>query len=470
MTTITKTIPGSKTPSFLQRLNWAFDPVGYLENNHKNYPDLFITKVVDWGNRPIVYISHPQGMQQILTNDRKLFTAPSDTNDVFRPLLGDYSVILLQGERHQQRRQLLAPPFHGERMYSYGQSICRIAEEVMSRLAVGNPFTARTITQNITMQVILEVVFGIYEGERYQQLRRLLSKMLDVFNSPLTSALLLFPALQIDLGFWSPWGKFLRQREQVDQLIYQEIADRRSNPNPNATDILSLLMSVRYEDGQPLTDKELRDELMTLLVAGHDTTATAMAWGLYWIHRLPEVKEKLLQELATLGNNLDPMEIVRLPYLNAVCNETLRITPVAMLTFPRIAQEPVEVMGYSIEPGTAVLGCMFLTHQREDLYPNPKEFKPERFLERKYSPYEFIPFGGGARRCVGDALAPFELKLVLATIMSNYELSLADSRPEKLQRRGLTLSPDRGVKMILQGKRILQKESVISHQAIVNSH
>nr|WP_041238073.1 cytochrome P450 [Gloeothece citriformis] len=464
---MTKTVSGSKTPGFLQQINWAFDPVSYLETNHQKYPDLFFTQAAS-GNYPIVYISHPQGIQQILTNDKKLFLASSETNDIFRPLLGDYSLILLEKEPHQQRRQLLAPPFHGERLYSYGQSICRITQEVMNRLGVGNQFTARKITQSITMQVILEVVFGIYEGERYQQLKTLLGKMLDIFNSPVSSAFLLFSALQINLGSWSPWGQFLRQRAKIDELIYQEIAERRANFDPNATDILSLLMSVRYEDGQPMTDKELRDELMTLLVAGHDTTATAMAWGLYWIHHLPEVKEKLLQELATLGNNPDPMEMVRLPYLSAVCNETLRITPVAMLTFPRIAQEPVEVMGYTIEPGTAVLGCMFLTHQREDLYPNPKQFKPERFLENKYSPYEFIPFGGGARRCVGDALAPFELKLVLGTIMSNYELSLADNRPEKLQRRGLTLGPARGVKMIFNGKR--QQKSVMSQESLVSSH
>lgn len=456
---MTKVIPGSKTPALLQRLHWAFDPVGYLESNHKLYPDLFVAKTVEWGGKPVIYVSHPQGMQQILTNDRKVFTAPADTNDIFRPLVGDYSVILLDGQHHQQRRQLLAPPFHGERMHSYGESICKITEEVMSQLSVGKPFWARQVTQNITLQVILEVVFGIREGQRYEQLRKLLCKMLDMFNSPLTSALLLFQGLQKDLGSWSPWSQYLRQREQVDQLLYQEIAERRANPDPNATDILSLLMSVRYEDGQPLSAQELRDELMTLLVAGHETTASAMAWGLYWIHRLPEVKEKLLQELATLGDNPDPMEIVRLPYLNAVCNETLRITPVAMLSFPRVVQEPVEVMGYHLEPGTAVLGCMFLTLQREDLYPEPKQFKPERFLERKYSPYEFIPFGNGARRCVGDALASFELKLALATIMSKYDLSLADSRPEKLQRRGLVLAPARGVKMLLNGQVTLQKQT-----------
>jgi cytochrome P450 len=208
-------------------------------------------------------------------------------------------------------------------------------------------------------------------------------------------------------------------------------------------------MASRYEDGEALSDVELRDELMTFLLAGHETTATAIAWGLYWTHRYPEVKDKLRAELDTLGDNPDPMDVVKLPYLSAVCNETLRVTPVAMLTFPRQVEEPVNLLGYDLERGDVVLGCMYMTHQREDLYANPKQFRPELFLERKYSPYEFIPFGNGSRRCIGDALATFEMKLAIAHILSDYELSLADQRPERLQRRGVVLSPARGVRMIL---------------------
>ena len=273
--------------------------------------------------------------------------------------------------------------------------------------------------------MIIEVVFGIYQGDRYEKIRQLLAEMLDLFNSPLTSALLFFPQLQKDWGAWSPWGRFQRQRDAIDQLIYQEIAERRENPSPDRQDVLSLLMASRYEDGEALSDNELRDELMTFLFAGHETTATAIAWGLYWTHRYLEVKDKLRTELATLGDNPDPMDIVKLPYLSAVCNETLRITPVAMLIFPRQVEEPVNLMGYDLEVGDVVLGCMYMTLQREDLYPNPKQFRPERFLEHKYSPYEFIPFGNGSRRCIGDALAMFEMKLALAHILSDYELSLA---------------------------------------------
>jgi len=202
-----------------------------------------------------------------------------------------------------------------------------------------------------------------------------------------------------------------------------------------------------------MTDEQLRDELMTLLLAGYETTATAIAWALYWVYRLPNVCDQLLQELDSLGEAPSPMEIVRLPYLTAVCNEALRIYPVAILTVPRAVKEPVELMGYQLQPGTRLYGCIYLTHHRQDLYPEPEQFKPERFLERQFSPYEFLPFGGGIRRCIGEALALFEMKLVLATIVSRYQLTLAQQEPVRPQRRAVTLAPSTGVKLILHGQR-----------------
>ncbi len=444
-------IPTPKTPGWLQRLHWIFDPVSYFEGMHARYPDIFRAKGIGYGDMTII-TSHPQALQQILTSDRQQLNAPTTYNGAFRPLLGDNGVILLEGEPHRQRRQLVMPSFHGERLRAYGTLIGEITERVMGEIAVGQTFLARQSMQSISLLVIIEAIFGVSQGERYQQIKRLLTQLTELFDAPLTSALLFFPAMQKDFGSWSPWGKFLRQRQQIDELVYAEIRDRQANFDASRTDILSLLMEARDERGKLLSDVELRDELMTLLLAGHETTATAMSWGLYWLHRTPSVKAKLLAELSSLGDSPDPMEIARLPYLSAVCNETLRICPVAMLTFARVTREPIKLLGYPVEPGEVVMGCMFLTHQREDIYPNPQEFKPERFIERQYSPYEFIPFGGGARRCLGEALAQFEMKLVLASIVQHYQMALSDRQPEKLQRRGLTLAPARGVKMIMLGK------------------
>ena len=437
-----------KTPSFLQKLQWVADPVKYMESAAQHYPDIFTAQIVGFGDT-LVFVQHPQALQKILTNDRKTFAALREPNRLLQPSFGDYSVILLEGERHKQRRQLLMPPFHGERLRAYGEIICNLTEKVFSQLSPDEPFLARIAMQQISLEVIMHTVLGLSEGERYQQLKRLLALIVDMFSSPLIASFLYFPFLQQDLGAWSPWGKFLRLKQQIDELLFAEIALRRKQPDLGRIDILSLLMSAHDPAGKSMSDQELRDEMITLLLAGHDTTASAMAWGLYWIHQQPQVREKLLQELRSLGDFNHPTSIVHLPYLTAVCNETLRIHPVAMITFPRVVQERVELLGHLLEPGTVVIACIYLLHQREDLYPQPQQFQPERFVERQFSPYEFMPFGAGVRRCIGDALAPFEMKLVLATILSRYQLALAEHRPERPQRRGITLTPATGVRMRL---------------------
>ncbi|MFP5271050.1 cytochrome P450 [Coleofasciculus sp.] len=445
-----------KTPALWQKLQWVFDPVGYMESAAQRHPDLFTARIVS--EKPFVFVHHPQALQQILINDRQKLTAPGHLNTILQPLVGQYSLFLLDRESHKRERKLLMPSFHGDRMQVYGKLIGQLTEKVINKLPLDKPFKALDITQLITIQVIIQVIFGLYDGERCEQIIQKSRALLRFMNSPLTASLLFFESLQKDWGIWSPWGYFLYLQKQLDNLLYAEISERRQNPDPNRTDILSLLISVRDEAGQGMTDQELRDELLTFLLAGHDTTALAMAWGLYWIHRYPEVREKLIQELHSLGDTPDPLSIFRLPYLTAVCNETLRIHSIAMLSFPRVVQEPIELLGHQLDTGTILTGCLYLTHQREDLYPEPKTFKPERFLERQFSPSEFIPFGGGTRRCMGEALAQFELKLALAKIVSSYELELAENRPVKPQRRGVVLAPKGGVKMILKGKRTSQNE------------
>jgi len=399
-----------------------------------------------------VMIHHPQAVQFMLNSNA--FDAPGSMNGILKPLLGEQSMIILSGEKHKRERQLLMPPFHGERMQNYGQQICNIALDVASKWSVDRPFFVRTAMQEVTMRVILQAVFGLDDGPRLQKIRPLLASVVDMTGSPLRSSMLFFGWMQQDWGAWSPWGQMKQRQRKIDELIYAEIAERKEQPDANRTDILSLMMAARDENGQPMTNQELRDELMTLLFAGHETTATALTWAFYWIHSLPSVRQKLLQELDSLGENPDPMEIFRLPYLSAVCQETLRIYPVAMLTFPRVVNSPVELMGHQLEPGTVVIGSIYLTHRREDLYPEPLQFKPERFLERQFSPYEYVPFGGGSRRCIGMALAQLEMKLVLAQILRDFDLALAEKKPVPAKRRGVTLGPAGGVPMVMMGRRM----------------
>jgi unspecific monooxygenase len=442
---------GPQTHPWLQTLQWLTDPLEYMEACSQRYGDIFTLRIGPVFT-PQVFVSNSQTIQEIFNTDPKQLDSGEEAG-IKSPLLGRQSMITIAGERHRRRRKLLMPPFHGERMRAYGQLVRDITLAVTQRWTIGESLSIRPSMQKISFQVILKAVFGLEEGSRYAKLQELLTALLNPNSSLLQALIIVFPAMQRDLGSWSPWGQLMRQLRQIDDLIYAEIADRKAQPDSSQSDILSLMMSARDEQGQPMTDVELRDELMTLLIAGHETTAIALSWAFYWIHHLPQVREKLLQELDALGDNPDPSAVMRLPYLNAVCQETLRLYPVAMLALNRVVKLPLQIAGYEFEPGTLLVPCIYLTHHREDLYLNPKQFKPERFLERQFTPYEYLPFGGGNRACIGMAFAQFEMKLVLATVLSNWQLELADSKLVKPVRKGALLGPAQGVPMVVRGKR-----------------
>jgi cytochrome P450 family 110 len=435
---------GSKMPGFLRRLKLVFQPLEYVENFAKTYGDNFTL----WGrNSHIVYFSHPQALQQIFNADYNQLEVGRG-NRILQFLMGANSLLLLDGDSHQRQRQLLTPPFHGDRMRAYGETIRDITQQISDEWKIGKPFKIRESMQEITLRVILRVVFGLDEGPRFEKIRQLLSSVLDNLGSPLSSSALFFPFLQKDLGAWSPWGRMLRLLQQIDEMIYALIEERRAESHQNRQDILSLMMSARYDDGQPMSNQELRDELMTLLTAGHETTASALTWAFYWVDHLPEVRDKLLKELETLGDNPDPSTVAKLPYLNAVCQETLRIYPIAMTASPRIVKSPIEIQGYNLPVGTSIIPSIYLAHHREETYPQSKQFRPERFLERQFSAYEYLPFGGGNRRCVGLAFAQYEMKLVLANILSRFQVSFVNKRPVRPVRRGLTLALPGGMQTV----------------------
>lgn len=434
-----QTIQHPTTPRGIQTIQWALNPIGYMETNQKRYGDFFGAPISPTTKESFVFVNHPEALQYILTHDATPeITAPGEANRIVEPLLGSRSLLLLSGDNHRRHRKLVMPPFHGERLKVYSQLICDITQEVIRAWQPGQPFVARPAMQTITMRVILRAVFGLDKGERYDQMQQSLAQRLDMVSSPVASLLIFFPVLSKDVGDWSPGHRVQQLSGMCDRLIYDEIRERRSQDTSNRSDVLSLLLAARDEQGEGLDDISLRDELMTLLVAGHETTATALTWALYWIYSRPDIHQRLMDELNSCDTS-DPLAITRLPYLNAVCNETLRIYPVAMLTFPRRAEKPLELMGHDIESGTLLMGCIYLIHHHPDIYKNPEEFNPDRFLENTYSPYEFIPFGNGVRRCVGSALAQMELKLVLSTILTTTSLKLMNEKPVKPQRRGVTL-------------------------------
>ncbi|MGJ3253656.1 MAG: cytochrome P450 [Elainellaceae cyanobacterium] len=439
-------LDGPNTPQALRLIKLIARPLRYLDDYGDRYGDIFR---VGQSSPPVVYVSHPDAIQTILTASPDHFSVGKNGGGRFlRYLMGDDSVLLLDGDRHARQRKLLMPPFHGDRLRTYSQIMGEIAQEVSDQWQPGQQFRVRAVMQDITLRVILKAVFGVSEGDRFDHLHQLLSSMMDSLSSPLSASLIFFPALQKDWGSLSPWGRFVRRKEQVDQIIYAEIKDRRAHADEAGDDILSVLMTARDEDGQPMSDSELRDELMTLLIAGHETTASALTWALYWIHTRPEVEATVRSELENLGDRLEPNEITKLPYLNALCQETLRIYPVTLTTGVRILSRPLNLMGYALQPGTVLFPCIYLVHHRDNLYPDSKSFQPERFLHRQFSPYEYLPFGGGHRRCIGAAMAMLEMKLVLATLVANWQFSLASDRPLKPVRRGITIAPSSNFKMV----------------------
>lgn len=435
------TLPtGSPVPALFQTLSLVADPIAFFDRQAAQYGDTFTTRVLGPNSPPVVFLSHPDAIQAVFTTLADAFEFGKVTH-VFRPLVGNESLIMQEGARHQRQRQLLMPALHREQLHSQGHLICQLTQKRMVEWTVGETIAIRSEMSEISLQVILQVVFGLVPGVRYERLKQLLAQLLEAITSPLYSTQFFFPVLQQNLGAWSPWGKFLEQMAQIDALIYAEIHDRRSQSLHNRTDILSVLMMARDEQGESMSDQELRDQLMTLLLLGHETTASGLTWAFYWLHRPSECLDRLRQELEDLGENPDPVALSQAPYLTAVCKEALRIYPIALISQPRKVKCTIDLEGYRYEPGTVLIPSIYLAHRREQTYEQADQFRPERFLERKFSAYEYLPFGGGSRSCVGMALSMFEMKLVLATVLSWYDFESTLNCPIRPARRGITFVP-----------------------------
>lgn len=446
---------GSRLPSLLQTLAIVAQPINFLERCAQTYGDTFTLRVLGVNSPPVVFFSNPDSIQAIFTTLADSFEFGKVTH-IFRPLVGDQSVIMQEGQRHQRQRQLLMPALHREQLYSQGRVICDLTRQQMSDWQIGRSLTIREEMSEISLQVILQVVFGMVPGARYERLKQLLSHLLEAITSPLYSTQFFFPMLQQNLGRWSPWGGFLAQQQEIDALIYDEIHDRRSQSLGGRTDILSVLMTAHDDQGESMSDVELRDQLMTLLLLGHETTASGLAWAFYWIHRHSDCLDRLLTELQTLGQNPDPTALSQLPYLTAVCKEALRVYPIALISQPRKVKQTVQIEGYEFEPGAILVPCIYLAHHRADTYPEPERFNPERFIAQKFSPSEFLPFGGGSRSCVGMALSLFEMKLVLATVLSSYAFQTNYDRPVRPVRRGITFVPPDDFRLEVTGRRLIE--------------
>jgi cytochrome P450 family 135 len=365
----------------------------------------------------------------------------AEPRQIMEPVVGPASLLLLDSERHMRMRKLMLPPFHGQAIAHYAELIEQITNREIDEWNPGERIRTRTVAQTITLEVMIRAVFGITDPDRIAELKLRLPRL-----SSINPVLLV---MQKDLGPLSPWGRFVRNRDRVDEMLYEEIGRRRDDPDREArNDILTLLLSSRDDEGNPLTDRELRDELITILLAGHETTATSIGWAFERLLRTPLALERLTAEVEE-GKEGE--------YLEAVIKETLRVRPVVTEVF-RSPTEPTELGGYLFEPGAQMAAAIALVQCDPDLYPpDPLVFRPERFLEGAPEPYTWIPFGGGVRRCIGAPFALLEMRLVIATILARACLRAPRAKDEKARFRGATVLPSRGGEAVVEAVRAAPK-------------
>ncbi|MBB4661549.1 cytochrome P450 [Conexibacter arvalis] len=434
--------PGPRLPRAAQTLRWIVRPTAFMEEQARRFGDTFTVRLLN--SPPMVFVSDPEALREVFTADPGVLRA-GVANQLLEPVLGANSLLLLDGERHLRQRRLMLPSFHGERIARLRGAIEALAVREVASWPLGEPLALMSRMQALTLEAIARVVFGVEEGARLELLRARLRELLD-WSADRRRLIALALASATPLRARSLGGLRAVLRP-VHELLDAEARDRRALP-PAALaareDVLSLLLQARDEQGGALTDAELRDELVTLLIAGHETTATALAWAVERLLRHPAALRRLRDELAEQPAGGD--------WLDAVAKETLRLRPILPIV-ARWAAEPFELRGRTLPAGTEIAPCIYLTHRRPDLYPDPHAFRPERFLERPAGTYTWLPFGGGPRRCLGASFALLELKTVLATIVRETELRPARPAPERIRRHAITWAPEAGAAVVVARRR-----------------
>jgi cytochrome P450 family 135 len=423
--------PGPPLPRWLQTLAFVVRPMKFIELCRRRYGD-----VVTFGtsfDAPFVMVFDPESI-------KRLFQGPHDglhageANRLLGAIVGDRSLLLLDGAEHLRQRKLMLPPFHGQRMRAYESVMREAADRAIDGWPVGEEFELLPSTQSIALDVIMRAVFGVEEGPFQDELKRRVRATLEPVSRRLGVLVLALSGGRF--GSNRRLQAFQERRAALDEAIYAEIARRREADDlDEREDIFSMLLLARDENGEPMSDKELRDELVTLVVAGHETTATALAWAFDLLLHNERVLERVRE-----GDER---------YLDAVVKETLRIRPVIPGIGRVVRGEPFELGGYPIPPGIEINPSIVTVHGRDDLYPQPREFRPERFLvDDPPDTYTWIPFGGGTRRCIGASFAVFEMRVVIARILERASLAAASPELDRVERRGITLVPRERVRVV----------------------
>jgi cytochrome P450 len=435
--------PGPRAPAAVNVARFARRPIDVLRRWQTLYGDVFTVTMTVFGTG--VYVADPDAIRELFTGDQFDLRA-GEANSFMEPVLGPHSVLVLDGAEHLRQRKLLLAPFQGSRVAAFREVIRDVAEREIATWCPGDELVLRERMRALTFEVICRAVFGVTQPQRVERLRKALVAVID--SSPI---FMLSAAARADLGPLSPGGRFVRRLRAADAVLYEEIKRRRNEPDlQERSDVLSLLLRARDEQGQAMTDVELRDELFTMLGAGHETTATALAFAFELLLRNPPVLARLREELE--GGEDDS-------YLDAVVKETLRLRPVIDAA-ERTLTVPRTVAGWELPAGVKVYPAITLVHLREDLYPRAHEFRPERFVEDGAESYSWLPFGGGIRRCIGAALAHAEMAEVLRIAVPAVELRPLREEPDPVVLRGITLAPKHGVQVAVQRRSLVPRRTV----------
>ena len=435
MTSVAATLPpGPGLPAVAQTLAWVTRPIEFMDRCRRKVGDNFSVMFLGF-ETPMVLVSDPELISAVFRGSSN--GLPPGRSLTLEPIVGARSILLVEGKQHLSRRKLMLPPFHGERMRAYEQVMREAIDREIEGWPLGEEFPIHPAMQRVTLEVILRAVFGVSDPERKAELTGLLSSLLDETAGPGLQIRYLLSRRISRLP--DPLVELRNSLEQVYRVLDLEIAERRADLElAQREDILSLLVAARFEDGEPMDDAEIRDQLITLLLAGHETTATALAWAFDLLLRNPAPLARLREEITGDGDE----------YMRATINEALRLRPVIPLAGRRLAED-LDAGDVHLPAGTDVSPAIWLTHTRPDIYPDPLAFKPERFIGSPPETYSWVPFGGGVRRCLGAAFAEFEMRVVLAEVLGRCELRGARSRAEGIARRNITFSPKNGTPVVV---------------------
>jgi cytochrome P450 len=425
--------PGPTVPSILQMAATWMRPAASLERLRQKYGKRITVQLPL--QPPFVLLADPDEIKQVMTAPPDVIH-PGEGAQILEPIVGRNSVILLDEKPHLEQRRLLLPAFHGEKMQALAGLMSEIANDEVSSWPAGSAVRLHERFQRVTLEIILRAVFGLERGSRLDALRDLLTEQLGFSASPLS---VIQGAPQ--RFRWMPVVKrFNAAKAQADELIADLIEERRAQTDTTGNDILSMLLEARHEDDSPMSPDELRDELLTALVAGHETTASQLAWLFAELAQHPEVTAKLQAEIDK--GDADA-------YQTATIHEIMRHRPVLANAEPRLTKQPVRIGDIEYPAGVALILSGWLVHHDPDVYPDPFSFKPERFLNAQPGTYTWLPFGGGRRRCLGASFALLEMKIVQKAILERYDVRPASSKPETTARRSITFTPSRGCEVIL---------------------